>query len=121
MKDVGVYGTNYVQRALTTAVGLGANRPQDAIYPISQKDTDGHEYDAGSKKYVMHFNKSDLPPVNGFWSITMYDKDYFFVPNSLNRYCGSSELKTPVSHGVLIPASRTLSRVWGWRAGGRYP
>ena len=35
--------------------------------------------------------------------------------------CGSSELKTPVSQGVLIPASRTLSRVWGWRAGERYP
>src|SRR6516162_12373 len=34
--------------------------------------------------------------------------------------CGSSELKTPVSQGVLIPASRTLSRVWGWRAGERY-
>jgi len=33
----------------------------------------------------MHFNKGELPPVNGFWSLTMYDKDYFFVPNPINR------------------------------------
>jgi len=41
--------------------------------------------------------------------------------NPAIQSCGSSELKTPVSQGVLIPASRTLSRVWGWRAGERYP
>jgi hypothetical protein len=34
----------------------------------------------------MHFNKGELPPANGFWSLTMYDKDYFFVSNPLNRY-----------------------------------
>lgn len=85
-KDIGVYGTNYNQRALVTAIGLGANRPQDAIYPTTQKDADGRAYDGASKKYVMHFTKGDLPPVKAFWSITMYDKDYFFVPNRLNRY-----------------------------------
>jgi len=92
-KNIGVYGTDYIQRALVTAIGLGANRPQDAIYPTSQKDADGHEYDGASKKYVIHINKGDLPPVNGFWSITMYDKDYFFVPNPLNRYTLSARNK----------------------------
>ena len=92
-KDIGVYGTNYIQRALVTAFGLGANRPQDAIYPTSQKGADGHEYDGASKKYVMHFNKGDLPPVNGFWSLTMYDKDYFFFANPLNRYTLSARNK----------------------------
>ena len=92
-KDIGVYGTNYIQRALVTAIGLGANRPQDAIYPTSQKDADGHEYDGASKKYVIHIDKGQLPPVNGFWSITMYDKDYFFVPNPLNRYTLSARNK----------------------------
>ena len=92
-KDIGIYGTNYIQRALVTAIGLGANRPQDAIYPTSQKDGDGHEYDGASKKYVMHFDKGQMPPVNGFWSITMYDKDYFFVPNPLNRYTLSARNK----------------------------
>ncbi len=92
-KNIGVYGTDYIQRALVTAIGLGANRPQDAIYPTTQKDSDGHEYDGASKKYVIHFNKGDMPPTNGFWSITMYDKDYFFVPNSLNRYTLSARNK----------------------------
>jgi len=92
-KNIGVYGTDYVQRALVTAIGLGANRPQDAIYPTTQKDVDGHEYDGASKKYVVYFNKGDMPPANGFWSITMYDKDYFFVPNPLNRYTLSARNK----------------------------
>ena len=92
-KNIGVYGTDYIQRALVTAIGLGANRPQDAIYPTSQKDADGHEYDGASKKYVMHFDKGQMPPVNGFWSLTMYDKDYFFVPNPLHRYTLSQRNK----------------------------
>ncbi len=81
----GLYGTNYLDRALTTAVGLGANRPEDAVYPTSEKDTAGMKYDGGNK-YVMHFGKGQFPPVNGFWSLTMYDDKYFFVPNPLNRY-----------------------------------
>lgn len=91
-KDVGVYGTNYIQRALVTAIGLGANRPQDAIYPTSAKDANDHEYD-GNKHYVMHFDKGQFPPVNGFWSLTMYNADYFFVPNPLNRYTLSQRNK----------------------------
>lgn len=81
----GLYGTNYLQRALITAIGLGANRPQDAIYPTSEGPNILGAYDGG-KKYVMHFPKGELPPVNGFWSVTMYDENYFFVPNELNRY-----------------------------------
>lgn len=92
-KNIGVYGTDYIQRALVTAIGLGANRPQDAIYPTSQKDAAGAEYDGASKRYVMHFDKGQTPPVDGFWSLTMYDKDYFFVPNPLNRHTLSQRNK----------------------------
>jgi len=91
-KNIGIYGTDYFQRALVTAIGLGANRPQDAIYPTSQKAADDKEYD-GNKKYVMHFDKGQFPPVNGFWSLTMYDASYFFVPNPLNRYTLSARNK----------------------------
>ncbi|CAN7760505.1 DUF1254 domain-containing protein [Bradyrhizobium sp. LjRoot220] len=81
----GVYGTDYLLRALITAIGLGCNRPQDAIYPTSQKDAERQKY-SGANKYVMHFAKGQLPPVRGFWSLTMYNADYFFVNNPLNRY-----------------------------------
>jgi hypothetical protein len=83
--DTGIYGTKYLQRALVTAIGLGANRPQDAVYPTSEGPSLLGSY-TGEKKYVMHFPKGQLPPADGFWSLTMYDKDYFFVANPLNRY-----------------------------------
>jgi hypothetical protein len=81
----GIYGTDYLMRALVTAIGLGANRPQDAIYPTSSKDAQGAAYD-GAYRYVIRFGKGQLPPVEGFWSVTMYDADYFFVANSIDRY-----------------------------------
>jgi hypothetical protein len=81
----GIYGTDYLMRALVTAIGLGANRPQDAVYPTSMKDGEGRKYN-GENKYVMHFPEGELPPAQGFWSLTMYDSSYFFVNNSLNRY-----------------------------------
>jgi hypothetical protein len=88
----GLYGTDYIQRALITAVGLGANRPQDAVYPTSEKDADGNPYD-GASRYVMHFDKGQMPPAEGFWSLTMYNAEYFFVANKLNRYTLSSRDK----------------------------
>jgi hypothetical protein len=82
---LGVYGVDYRLRALATAIGLGANRPQDAIYPTGEVDAGGRSFDAANP-YVMHFAAGQLPPVDGFWSLTMYDADYFFVPNPLSRY-----------------------------------
>jgi hypothetical protein len=94
----GLYGTNYIQRALVAAIGLGANRPQDAVYPTSTKSASGliHRAYNGSERYVLTFAKGQLPPVEGFWSITMYDSKYFFVANPLNRYSISARqaLKT---------------------------
>ena len=85
LTKTGIYGTDYANRALVTAIGLGANRPQDAIYPTSIVDADGQPY-SGENKYVMHFAKGQAPPARGFWSLTMYDAQFFFVPNELNKY-----------------------------------
>jgi hypothetical protein len=87
--ETGIYGTNYIQRAMITTIGLGANRPEDAVYPTSEGDAEAKLY-SGANRYVMHFNKGEMPPVVGFWSLTMYDGDYFFVANPLNRYNVSS-------------------------------
>ncbi|MBS7543288.1 DUF1254 domain-containing protein [Ancylobacter oerskovii] len=87
----GVYGTDYLQRALITAIGLGANRPQDAVYPTSLKDKDGQYY-SGANTYELRFAPGQLPPVKGFWSLTMYDAEMFFVANPIDRY--SMSLRT---------------------------
>ncbi|MHC5539660.1 DUF1254 domain-containing protein [Singulisphaera rosea] len=81
----GIYGTDYLQRAFITAIGLGANRAQDAVYPTSTNDSAGRVY-SGANKYVLHFPKGQSPPANAFWSITMYDEAYFFADNPLNKY-----------------------------------
>ena len=81
----GLYGTDYLNRAFVTAIGLGANRIQDAVYPTSLKSASGDDY-IGANKYTIHFPKGQLPPTRGFWSITMYDANYFFVANPINRY-----------------------------------
>ena len=82
----GQYGTDYLQRATITYFGLGANRPEDAVYPTSEVDGKGTPYDGAKNNYVMHFPAGQTPPVNGFWSLTMYDAEYFFYDNPLNKY-----------------------------------
>jgi hypothetical protein len=82
---MGVYGNFYVKRAIVTMVGLGANSAEDAVYPIAMADADGNPL-AGDNDYVLHFDKTGLPPVHAFWSITMYDAQGFQAANSLNRF-----------------------------------
>ena len=81
----GLYGTDYITRATVTWYGLGANLPEDAIYPTSEGPDMLQKY-SGANKYVVHFDKGEMPPVDGFWSLTMYNAQYFFVDNPLNRY-----------------------------------
>lgn len=80
----GKYGANYLQRAVVSAYGWGANQPQDATYPIAEADSTGAPF-VGASVYAAHFAKGQTPPVNGFWSITMYDSSFFFYPNPLNK------------------------------------
>jgi hypothetical protein len=86
---MGVYGNYYLKRAVVTQLGLGANLPEDAIYPINLADDTGKPLD-GANKYTIHFDKGTAPPVNAFWSVTLYDNDGFQVANSLNRFAVSS-------------------------------
>jgi DNA sulfur modification protein DndE len=74
--NLGSYGTKYDLRAYVAYAGLGANLPQDAIYPATAVDGSGQALD-GSRDYVLHFAKGQEPPVKGFWSVTMYDQNPF--------------------------------------------
>jgi hypothetical protein len=86
---MGVYGNYYLKRAIISQVGLGANLPEDAIYPLNLGDDAGQPLD-GANNYVLHFEKDATPPVNAFWSVTLYDPQGFQVANSLNRFAVSS-------------------------------
>ena len=86
---MGVYGNYYLKRAIVAQIGLGANLPEDAIYPLNIGDVEGKPLD-GANKYVLHFDKGETPPVNAFWSITLYDPEGFQVGNALNRFAFSS-------------------------------
>jgi hypothetical protein len=85
-KGVGNFGTDYRLRGMANLLGPGWNRAQDAVYPLSQKDANGDEYDGEKHNYVIRFAKGEPPPAEAFWSLTMYDADFFFVPNAINRY-----------------------------------
>jgi hypothetical protein len=82
---VGNYGTSYFYRAGIALNGLGANLPEDAIYPMTLLD-DHNAPLRGSNRYVIHFDSGQIPPVNAFWSITLYDANGYFAANPLNRY-----------------------------------
>jgi hypothetical protein len=86
---MGVYGNYYLKRAIVSQLGLGANLPEDAIYPLNLGDETGKPLD-GANRYTLHFDKNDMPPVNAFWSVTLYDPEGFQVANSLDRFAVSS-------------------------------
>ena len=96
-KGVGNFGDDYLTRGMANLLGPGWNRPEDAIYPLSMKDANGDDYDGAKHNYVIRFDKGQLPPAEAFWSVTLYDKDFFFVPNAINRY-GLAQRDTLISN-----------------------
>jgi hypothetical protein len=86
---VGVYGNYYLKRAILSQQGLGANVVEDAVYPLNLGDETGKPLE-GANKYTITFDKGAAPPVNAFWSITLYDQEGFQVGNVLNRFAVSS-------------------------------
>ena len=84
-RDLGRYGTKYPYRAAWTFFGVGGNLVEDAVYPLTLVDSDGQKL-SGANKYVLRFAKGQIPPVDAFWSLTLYDKDSYLVDNALNRY-----------------------------------
>lgn len=89
LDTMGVYGNYYLKRAIIAQVGLGANLPEDAIYPLNLADSSGQPLD-GAHRYRLHFPKDGQPPAEAFWSVTLYDPEGFQTPNALNRYAVSS-------------------------------
>lgn len=83
--NLGQYGTDYATRAGVAMVGLGANLPADALYPSARVDAQGAPLE-GSRRYRLHFNAGELPPVKAFWSVTAYGADDYLIANPLHRH-----------------------------------
>ncbi len=82
----GVYGTDYSGRAAVDQIGLGAPVSNLAMYPFTVTDHSLHPL-TGANRYVAHISARYLPfPVRSFWSMTLYDSNGFFVPNSAHVY-----------------------------------
>lgn len=108
--DIGRYGTDYKNRAEIAAVGLGANTPAEAIYPIALTDSKGNFLNGASAAYTLTFKRGHLPPVKGFWSITMYSLTGYLVANPAHRYAvGSSHppLRREPNGDVVVVLSHT--------------
>ena len=76
--DMGRYGTKYAYRAAWTFFGVGGNLIEDACYPFATVDGNGEPLDS-AQRYQLHFAPDQLPPVNAFWSLTMYDNESYLV------------------------------------------
>jgi hypothetical protein len=81
----GNFGTDYLFRAATAQFGLGANIGQEAFYPATFTDSQGKPL-SGNSTYLIHFEPGQTPPVDGFWSVSMYNDKNLFVDNPINRY-----------------------------------
>ena len=98
---------DYVARATGGQMGIGANSKEEAMYPLYEKDSSGQLLDGSKANYTLHFAKGDFPPVNAFWSLTMYDlPQQLLVKNPINRYLINSpmlpNLKLDADGGLTI-------------------
>ncbi len=94
-----VFGTrlylknNYLYRMAAAIIGIYGNSKEEAMYPLYRIDAEGNPLDASKNKYVMHFAPGQFPPVNAFWSVTMYDLPAsLLVANPINRYLINSPM-----------------------------
>jgi hypothetical protein len=79
------WGTDYLNRASTAKSNMYENTPDETKYIFTDSDTAGEQLH-GQNNYTITFPKGQLPPVKGFWSLTLYNEHHFFHPNALNRY-----------------------------------
>ncbi len=102
---------NYLYRFAGAVLGIFGNSTQEALYVAYFVDASGKPLNGSGSKYVLHFAKGQLPPVNAFWSLTMYDlPDRLLVANTLNRYLINSpmlpDLKRDVDGGITLYVQR---------------
>ncbi|PZX52050.1 DUF1254 domain-containing protein [Algoriphagus chordae] len=101
-----VFGTreflknDYLKRMAAAVLGIYGNSKEEAMYPFYAVDSDGNKLDATTNKYTLHFAEGELPPVNAFWSLTMYKlPESLLVENPINRYLLNSPMLPSFAKG----------------------
>ena len=91
--DRALYDGDWTQRAAVAVAGILANDPAEAVYPITRKDENGQPLDGSKHNYTLTFPADAFPPVNAFWSVTMYDgKTQLLIKNPIDRYLINSPM-----------------------------
>jgi hypothetical protein len=83
--NVARWGNDYLTRTATSKSNMYTNQPEETRYFFQEVDQSGQRPN-GKHRYTVTFAKGQTPPVEGFWSLTMYDPQHFFAPNTMKRY-----------------------------------
>jgi hypothetical protein len=91
--DSAHYNGDWLKRAVAAKAGIYGNSPEEATYPFTRIDSDGQTLDGRKNNYTLTFPAGQQPPVNAFWSLTMYDgKTQLLIENPINRYLINSPM-----------------------------
>ncbi len=116
-ETMGVYGDSYVKRAVLAMVGLARTRPRTRSTPCRSFDADG-EPASGDRRYVLHFGPEELPPMDAFWSVTLYDQEGDQVANPINRFAlGDRDPLVPHADGsvdLLVQHDEPAGKAANW-------
>jgi len=98
--DEAFYNGDWLMRAGAAKGGLYGNDAVEAMYPYTRVDATGETLDSSKNNYTITFAPGQLPPVNAFWSVTMYDgKSQFLIKNPINRYLINSPMLSGMKKG----------------------
>jgi hypothetical protein len=104
--DRAFYNGDWLKRAAAAKGGIFGNSAIEAMYPLTRVTADGETLDGSKHNYTLTFAKGSLPPVNAFWSVTMYDgKTQFLIDNPINRYL----INSPMLPGMKMNPDGSLS------------
>jgi hypothetical protein len=100
------YNGDWLKRAVASKAGIYGNNPAEATYPLTRVDGDGQTLDGSKHNYTLTFAPGQQPPVNAFWSLTMYDgKSQLLIQNPINRYL----INSPMLPGMKTNADGSLT------------
>jgi hypothetical protein len=104
--DSAHYNGDWLKRAVASKAGIYGNNPAEATYPLTRVDGDGQTLDGSKHNYTLTFAPGQQPPVNAFWSLTMYDgKSQLLIENPINRYL----INSPMLPGMKTNADGSLT------------